>query len=110
MFIPAAEWIDEMTEPVNEPMIEKVILNAHERRIARLEEGFGQFSQALSKIEADMSHNNRLTTELCRDTRDIRDMVSGAKTIGRVVAWGVGLTGGLLGILVALYALGWIAK
>ena len=93
-----------------EPMIEKVILHAHERRIARLEEDVGAISQTVTKIEADVRQGNRLTSELCRDTREIREMVAGAKTIGRVIAWGVGLLGGLLGIVVALYALGWIAK
>lgn len=93
-----------------EPMIEKVVLSAHERRISRLEEGFGSVMQTVTKIEADVRQGNQLTTDLCRDTREIREMVAGAKTIGRVIAWGVGLFGGLLGIMVALYALGWVAK
>lgn len=91
-------------------MIEKVILGAHERRIARLEEGFGSIVQTVTKIEADVRQTNVLASDLCRDTRDIRDMVAGAKTVGRVIAWGVAITGGALGILVALYALGWVAK
>ncbi len=111
MYSVAREFNDEIDSLGGcEPMIEKVILHAHERRISRLEEEVGVISQTVTKIEADVSQGNRLTTELCRDTREIREMVAGAKTIGRVIAWGVGLGVGLTSIMVALYALGWIAK
>ena len=111
MYSVAREFNDEIDSLGGcEPMIEKVILHAHERRISRLEEGFGAMAQTVTKIEADVRQGNQLTGDLCRDTREIRDMVAGAKTIGRVIAWGVGLGGGMLGIIVALYALGWLTK
>lgn len=111
MYSVAHEFNDEMGGiDIREPMIEKVILHAHERRIARLEEEVGAIAQTVTKIEVDVRQGNRLTSDLCRDTREIREMVAGAKTIGRVIAWGVGLGVGLSSIMVALYALGWIAK
>lgn len=90
--------------------MENFLITAHERRIARLEEGFGSISQTVTKIEADMNTNNRMTSTLVADTKDIQEMVAGLKTLGKIMAWGVGFTGGVLGILVALYALEWIPK
>jgi len=107
------EFSDEIggiDDACDQTMIEKVVLHAHERRISRLEEQAGAIAQTVTKIEADLRQNNTLTIDLCRDTREIREMVAGAKTIGRVIAWGVGLGVGLTSIMVALYALGWIAK
>lgn len=82
------------------------VLNDHARRIGKLEEGMGDIGRTIVKIEQDVGRNNQLTSEIRDDTKEIRDLVKGAKAFGKLAAWG----GGALGVLIAFYTLGWIPK
>lgn len=62
--------------------------------------------RSMIKIEQDLHRNNQLTYEIRDDTKEIRDLVKGAKAFGRIIAW----AGGLLGALIAAYTLGLIPK
>lgn len=86
--------------------ISAVILDAHERRITRLEEDMGGIGKTIVKIEKDVEINNSLTSEIGRDTREIRDLVKGAKAFGKLAAWGASA----VGLLIAFYTLGWIPR
>jgi hypothetical protein len=82
------------------------VLTDHARRIGKLEEGMGDIGKTIVKIEQDVSRNNQLTSEIRDDTKEIRDLAKGAKAFGKIAAWG----GSALGLLIALYTLGWLPK
>lgn len=82
------------------------IWDAHERRIIKLEDGMDNLSRSMLKIEQDMRTNNQITSEIRDDTKEIRDLVKGAKAFGKIAAWG----GSVLALLVAAYTLGLIPR
>lgn len=82
------------------------IWDAHERRIIKLEDGMDNLSRSMIKIEQDMRTNNQITSEIRDDTKEIRDLVKGARAFGKLAAWG----GSILALLIAAYTLGLIPK
>lgn len=55
---------------------------------------------AVTQIESKLERNNELTTQIHNDTKDIREMIAGAKVFGKVAAW----MGGITATIVSVYA------
>ena len=92
-------------QPDEKPLV-AAVLNDHARRIGKLEEGMGDIGRTIVKIEQDVSRNNQLTSEIRDDTKEIRDLAKGARAFGKIFAW----VGSALGLLIAMYTLGWLPK
>lgn len=58
--------------------------------------------RAIVKMERDVEENNKLTTQIRDDTREIRDLVRGTRAVGKIAIW----MGAIVGMLVSLYTLG----
>lgn len=86
---------------VGEEFMDRVIWEAHERRLTKLEDGYAAVSMAVSHIETKLEKNNELTGQIHKDTKDIRDMVAGFRVLGKMSLW----IGGVTGAIVSLYAL-----
>ncbi len=58
-----------------------------EGRITRVESQLGDLRVMVTKVEKDLEHNSRLTTEIKRDTSAVVSAVNGLVTLGKVAVW-----------------------
>lgn len=92
---------DRSTAPAFASKAEVALWAEHDRRIARLEEGYVAMTTVVNKIESEIHRNNELTAKVAGDTEEIRHIVQGAKVFGKVAGW----AGGITSFVVTFYAL-----
>lgn len=78
--------------------MDRELWSAHERRITHLEKGLSEMNHVIAKLEGAVVHNTSMTESIAKDTREIRDLVRGAKALGSVALWVSGLVGVPLGV------------
>lgn len=86
---------------VGEEFMDRVIWEAHERRLTKLEDGYAAMAMSVSHIETKIEKNNELTSQIHSDTKDMREMLAGARVFGKFAAW----VGVITGAIVSIYAL-----
>lgn len=80
-------------------------INSHEVRITNLENRVGEVQITLTKLEGDMRLNNEMTgniketlSEMKKDTSSMVSLTKGLTIIGKIIMWGGGLTGLIVGV------------
>jgi hypothetical protein len=80
---------------------EKALWYSHDRRIGRLEENQATLERCMIEIKSEQHRGNDMMQTLVKETKDIRDMIAGARVFGKIAGWG----GGIAGALVSIYML-----